>query len=55
LRIPKRRNTSEHVTKIDIAIKTMMIQVIFDILSSDTKSDRTSARSRKTLQRSLRT
>jgi len=35
LSIPKRKNTSEQVTRIDMQISTMMIQVIFDILSSD--------------------
>ena len=53
--MPNRRNTSEQVTKIDKQINTIMIQVSLDILLSDMKSDKISARSRKTRQRSLRT
>lgn len=35
LSIPNRRNTSEQVTRIEIQMSTMMIQVIRDILSSE--------------------
>jgi hypothetical protein len=35
LSMPKRKNTSEQVTRIDMQMSTMMIQVILDILSSD--------------------
>lgn len=54
-KIPKRRKTSVHVTRILKTIRTMMIQVIRVILTSAILSDRISARSRKTRQRSLRT
>lgn len=55
LKIPKRRKTSEHVTRIDIRISTIMIHVIRDILLSEMKSDSTSARSRNTRHLSLST
>jgi hypothetical protein len=54
-KIANRRNTSEQVTSIDKQIKTIMIQVSLDILLSAMKSDKISARSRKTRQRSLST
>jgi hypothetical protein len=53
--MPNRRNTSEQVTNMDKQINTMMIQVSLDILLSDMKSDKISARSKKTRQRSLST
>jgi hypothetical protein len=53
--IPNRRNTSEQVTSIDKQINTIMIQVSLDILLSAMKSDKISARSRKTRQRSFST
>ena len=34
--MPNLKNTSEQVTKIEIPIKTIMIQVIRDILLSET-------------------
>lgn len=55
LNSPNRRNTSEHVTRILIRIRTMMIHVSRDIFVSAMLSVRISARSRKTRQRSLRT
>lgn len=78
-RMPNRRNTSEHVTRIERTMRTMIIHVrpatipvssslgfhyakglrlrwnLRDILLSAMESDKISARSRKTLQRSLRT
>ena len=78
-RMPNRRNTSEHVTKIERTMRTMIIHVrpatilvssslgfhsakglylrynLRDILLSAMESDKISARSRKTLQRSLST
>ena len=53
--IPNRKNTSEQVTAMEIRIRTMIIHVRRDILLSAMESDRISARSRKTRQRSLRT
>ena len=47
--------TSEVVTKMDSPIKMMIIQVIRDILLSDTKSERTSAKSRNTRHLSFNT
>lgn len=54
-KIANRRNTSEQVTSIDKQINTIMIQVSLDILLSAMKSDKISARSRKTRQRSFST
>ena len=55
VKMPKRRNTSEHVTRMEIRMSTMIIQVIRDILLSEIKSESTSARSRNTRHRSLST
>jgi len=79
-KMPKRRKTSEQVTKMEIMIRMMMMYVspsvervlakvrsskegkeregwacLLDILLSAMESERISARSRKTRQRSLRT
>jgi hypothetical protein len=54
-KIANRRNTSEQVTNIDKQINTIMIHVSLDILLSAMKSDKISARSKKTRQRSFST
>lgn len=55
VKIPNLKNTSLHVTSMLSKIKTMMIQVKRSILLSEMYSERISARSRKTRQRSFRT
>ena len=54
-RMPKRKITSVEVTRILRMMSTMMIQVMRVILTSAIWSERISARSRKTRQRSFRT
>jgi len=55
LRRPKRRKTSEQVTKMEIMMRIMIIHVMWVIFVSAIASLKISARSRKTRQRSFST